>query len=38
MAEEEKFILAIDEGTTSTRAVIIDHDGKKMADAQREFP
>ncbi|ERL65766.1 glycerol kinase GlpK [Schleiferilactobacillus shenzhenensis] len=38
MADEEKFILAIDEGTTSTRAVIIDHNGQKVADAQREFP
>ncbi len=36
MAEE--YILAIDEGTTSTRAIIIDHDGQKVADAQREFP
>ena len=36
MANE--YILAIDEGTTSTRALIIDHSGKKVADAQREFP
>ncbi|WP_281165334.1 glycerol kinase GlpK [Liquorilactobacillus sicerae] len=34
----EKYILTIDEGTTSTRALIIDHQGKKVADAQREFP
>lgn len=34
----ESYMLAIDEGTTSTRAMIIDHDGKKVADAQREFP
>lgn len=34
----QQYILAIDEGTTSTRALIIDHDGKKVADAQREFP
>lgn len=34
----ETYILAIDEGTTSTRALIIDHDGNKVADAQREFP
>ncbi|KRN28732.1 glycerol kinase [Lactobacillus selangorensis] len=33
-----QYILAIDEGTTSTRAVIIDHDGHQIADAQREFP
>ncbi|GEP19189.1 glycerol kinase GlpK [Pediococcus argentinicus] len=34
----KKYILAIDEGTTSTRTIIFDHDGKKVADAQREFP
>ncbi|KRK72902.1 glycerol kinase GlpK [Lacticaseibacillus nasuensis] len=33
-----QYILAIDEGTTSTRAVIIDHDGQPVAEAQREFP
>lgn len=35
---EEQYILAIDEGTTSTRAIIMDHNGNKVADAQREFP
>ncbi|AUJ31185.1 MAG: glycerol kinase GlpK [Liquorilactobacillus nagelii] len=35
---DKNYILTIDEGTTSTRALIIDHDGKKIADAQREFP
>lgn len=34
----ENYILTIDEGTTSTRALIIDHNGKIVADAQREFP
>lgn len=34
----EKYILAIDEGTTSTRSIIFNHDGQKVADAQREFP
>lgn len=34
----EKYILAIDEGTTSTRSIIFDHNGQKVADAQREFP
>ncbi len=34
----DTYVLAIDEGTTSTRAIIIDHDGNKVADAQREFP
>lgn len=33
-----KYIMAIDEGTTSTRAMIINHDGKEVAKAQREFP
>ncbi|KRL05726.1 glycerol kinase GlpK [Liquorilactobacillus oeni] len=33
----QKYILTIDEGTTSTRALIIDHDGKTIADSQREF-
>ncbi|WP_461226133.1 glycerol kinase GlpK [Lacticaseibacillus suihuaensis] len=31
------YILAIDEGTTSTRALLIDHAGRIVADAQREF-
>lgn len=35
---EPQYILAIDEGTTSTRALIIDHAGHVIADAQREFP
>lgn len=35
---EEKYILAIDEGTTSTRTIIFDHQGSKVADSQREFP
>ncbi|WEV44479.1 glycerol kinase GlpK [Lactobacillus sp. ESL0684] len=30
--------MAIDEGTTSTRAMIIDHQGKKVASSQKEFP
>jgi glycerol kinase len=35
---DEQYVLAIDEGTTSTRALIIDHAGMIVADAQREFP
>ena len=35
MANE--YIMAIDEGTTSTRAIIFDQKGTKIADAQREF-
>ena len=34
----EKFILSIDQGTTSSRAVIFDRNLKKRASAQREFP
>lgn len=34
---EKKYILSIDEGTTSTRAVIFDHEGKKVIDSQKEF-
>ncbi|MFK5676568.1 MULTISPECIES: glycerol kinase GlpK [unclassified Ligilactobacillus] len=37
MNQQQKYILAIDEGTTSTRAILFDHDGKKVADSQREF-
>lgn len=33
----EKYILSIDEGTTSTRAIIFDHRGQKVVDAQREI-
>ncbi|AVK61181.1 glycerol kinase [Lactobacillus sp. CBA3605] len=33
----EHYIMAIDEGTTSTRAIIFDHAGHQVADSQREF-
>ncbi|MGT2828291.1 glycerol kinase GlpK [Streptococcus hillyeri] len=32
------YILAIDEGTTSTRAIIFDHNGQKIGEGQSEFP
>ena len=32
------FVLAVDQGTTSTRAIIFDGDGIAVAVAQREFP
>lgn len=38
MTKSEQYIMAIDEGTTSTRAMIIDHDGKEVAASQKEFP
>lgn len=34
----EKFILALDQGTTSSRALIIDQKGKIKGVAQKEFP
>lgn len=33
----EKFILALDQGTTSSRAIIFDHDGKIKSIAQKPF-
>lgn len=32
-----KYILALDQGTTSSRAIIFDHDGSVIAVAQKEF-
>lgn len=34
---DQQYIMAIDEGTTSTRAIIFDHAGKEVAIAQQEF-
>jgi glycerol kinase len=31
------FILALDQGTTSSRSIVFDHDGRAVAIAQREF-
>ena len=33
-----KFILALDQGTTSSRAIVFDHRGRARAKAQQEFP
>jgi glycerol kinase len=33
----KKFILALDQGTTSSRAIVFDHNGKPAATAQKEF-
>jgi glycerol kinase len=33
-----RYILAIDQGTTGSRAVVYDRKGKKVASAYREFP
>lgn len=32
-----KYILALDQGTTSSRAILFDHDGKIVRTAQQEF-
>ncbi len=32
-----KYVLALDQGTTSSRAVLFDHDGRIAATAQKEF-
>lgn len=33
----EKYILAIDQGTTSSRAILFDHDSRIVASSQKEF-
>lgn len=33
----DKYIMAIDEGTTSTRAIIFDKKGNKVAEGQKNF-
>ena len=33
-----KYILALDQGTTSSRAILFDHSGSTVAVAQKEFP
>jgi glycerol kinase len=33
----KKYILALDQGTTSSRAILFDHDGQIVATAQKEF-
>ena len=33
---DERYVLAIDQGTTSTRAIVFDHDGRSVASGQRE--
>ena len=35
--KEKKYIVALDQGTTSSRTVIIDHDANIVSVAQREF-
>jgi glycerol kinase len=33
-----KYVLALDQGTTSSRAILFGHDGRAVASAQQEFP
>ena len=33
----EKYILALDQGTTSSRAIVFNHHGRSVASAQQEF-
>ena len=33
----ERYVLALDQGTTSSRAIAFDHSGQPVASAQREF-
>src|SRR5262245_9738544 len=32
-----RYVLALDQGTTSSRAILFDRDGKMVATAQQEF-
>jgi glycerol kinase len=34
----KRYVLALDQGTTSSRAIVFDHDGRAVSVAQREFP
>ncbi|HFZ6599309.1 TPA: glycerol kinase GlpK [Streptococcus agalactiae] len=38
MSSEEKYIMAIDQGTTSSRAIIFNKKGEKITSSQKEFP
>ncbi len=34
---DKQYVLAIDQGTTSSRAILFDRDGRMAGSAQREF-
>lgn len=38
MTKTKRYILAMDEGTTSARAILFDHAGTVVSQAQHEFP
>lgn len=37
MSTEKKYIVALDQGTTSSRAIVLDHDANIISASQREF-
>src|SRR5690625_1493870 len=37
MKSMKKYIMSIDQGTTSSRAILFDHDSRIVAESQREF-
>lgn len=37
MTHEKKYIVALDQGTTSSRAVVLDHDANVISVSQRGF-
>ena len=37
MAAEKKYVVSLDQGTTSSRAIIFNYDGKIVGTSQREF-
>jgi len=38
MTSSRRFVLALDQGTTSSRAIVFDRSGKAVSSAQQEFP
>ena len=38
MADQGRYVLALDQGTTSSRAIIFNHEGRIVASANQEFP
>ena len=37
MKQSERYILALDQGTTSSRAIIFDNKGRRIKSNQKEF-
>ena len=37
MTQQKRYVLALDQGTTSSRAILYDHSGTPAASAQKEF-